>query len=47
MDRQQCEAVIEYLESCRTYAKESGRIEELSRVVDWWQSIYEEKAGSI
>ena len=42
----QVEALLEYLKSHSTYALEAGHQEELCRVVDWWQHIYEEKLDS-
>ncbi len=47
LSRQQVEALLEYLESYTAYAEESGHKEELGRIVEWWQSIYEEKSASI
>lgn len=43
LDRLQCEALIEYLQFDRPYAIETGQIVELSRILDWWQAIYQEK----
>src|SRR4051812_9219169 len=43
----QVEAVLEYLKRYTAYAEERGNKEELCRIVDWWQSIYEEKSASI
>jgi hypothetical protein len=40
------EVLLEYLESHTAYADESGHKEELRRIVEWWQSIYEEKSAS-
>ncbi len=47
MNRLQCEALIEYLESYRHYAKQLGCINRLSRIVEWWQGIYQEKLATI
>lgn len=38
---QQVGALLEYLESNSTYAEKRGHKEELGRIVEWWQSIYE------
>lgn len=43
LNRPQCEALIEYLQFHRPYAVESGQIEELSKILDWWQRIYKEE----
>lgn len=47
LSSQQVEALLEYLESHTAYVEKSGHREELCRVVEWWQSIYEEKSASI
>jgi hypothetical protein len=44
---QQVEALLEYLESHTVYVEKLGHREELCRVVEWWQSIYEEKSASV
>ena len=46
LSRVQVEALLEYLKSYSTYADESGHKEKLGRIVEWWQSIYEEKSAS-
>jgi len=43
LDGPQCEALIEYLEFHRPIANAFGNIAELSRILEWWQSIYQEK----
>jgi hypothetical protein len=47
LDNRQCEMLLEYLESCRGYAIESGREEEFCRVLEWWQRIDREKLATI
>lgn len=47
MSDSQCEALIEYLEFYRPYALEFGQIEELSRILEWWQGIYQEKLSTM
>ena len=42
----QVEALLGYLKSHIGYAEETGHKEELGRIVEWWQSLYEEKAAS-
>jgi len=44
---QQVEVLLEYLESHTAYVEKLGHREELCRIVEWWQSIYEEKSASI
>lgn len=46
LDQIQCQALINYLEYSKPYAEETGRIERLRKILEWWQSILQKKAVS-
>lgn len=47
LGRQQVEALLEYLESHTAYVEKLGHKEELCRIVEWWQCVYEGKSASL
>lgn len=44
---QQCEAILAYLEFSRPYAIGGGYEPKLNQIIDWWQSIHQNKLSSI
>ncbi|HKS39567.1 MAG TPA: hypothetical protein VJX74_03060 [Blastocatellia bacterium] len=45
MDMPQCEALIGYLEFHKSFTIESRDIEKLSKILEWWEGIYQEKVA--
>jgi hypothetical protein len=43
LDCKQTQAVLDYLECCKKGANEDGLIERFGKIVEWWQSIYQQK----